>query len=57
MVDIPVKSYRVRRARKWPKHTLIPFGLRASKVSAGWGKTDSEAGQLEIMRAMPCQEV
>ena len=57
MVHIPVKSCRTRRARKCPKHILIPFGLRASKISAGWGKIDSEVGQLEIMRAMPCQEV
>lgn len=41
MVDIPIKKYRVRRAKKWLKRTLIPFGLRASKVSVKWRKSDT----------------
>ena len=40
MKDIPVKKYRVRRAKKWLKRTLIPFGIRAGKVSVKWNKTD-----------------
>lgn len=40
MVDIPVKKYRVRRARKWLKRTLIPFPVRASKVSVKWARPD-----------------
>lgn len=40
MLDIPVKKYRVRRARKWLIRTLIPFALRARKVSIKWGKSD-----------------
>ncbi len=43
MVDIPVKKYRVRRAKKWLKRTLIPFGVRASKVRAKWRKPDSKS--------------
>lgn len=40
MKDIPVKKYRVRRAKKWLKRTLIPFGMRAGKVSVKWNKAD-----------------
>lgn len=40
MVDIPVKKYRVRRARKWLQRTLVPFGLRASKIRVKWGERD-----------------
>ncbi len=40
MRDIPVKKYRVRRAKKWLKRTLIPFGIRAGTVSVKWNKTD-----------------
>lgn len=40
MIDIPVKKYRVRRAKKWLKRTLIPFALRAQKVSAKWSRPD-----------------
>ena len=38
--DIPVKKYRVRRAKKWLKRTLIPFGVRARKVHIKWNKSD-----------------
>lgn len=41
MTEIPVKKYRVRRAKKWLVRTLIPFSVRASKVSAMWRKPDS----------------
>ncbi len=41
MVEIPVKKYRVRRAKKWLMRTLIPFTLRAGKVSAKWRKADA----------------
>lgn len=41
MTQIPVKKYRVRRAKKWLKRTLIPFALRAGNVSVKWGKSDT----------------
>jgi len=40
MTDIPVKKYRLRRAKKWLKRTLIPFGVRAGKVTVKWKKPD-----------------
>lgn len=40
MVDIPVKKYRMRRAKKWLKRTLVPFAVRAKKVDAKWRKSD-----------------
>ncbi len=40
MTDIPVKKYRVRRAKKWLQRTLIPFPLRAGKVRIKWSKAD-----------------
>ena len=40
MTDIPVKKYRLRRARKWLKRTLIPFPVRAGKVRLKWSKAD-----------------
>lgn len=40
MVDIPVKKYRVRRAKKWLQRTLIPFAVRAKKVSVKWRKPE-----------------
>jgi hypothetical protein len=41
MVEIPVKKYRVRRAKKWLMRTLVPFAVRAGKVNAKWRKTDA----------------
>ena len=41
MTDIPVKKYRLRRAKKWLKRNLIPFALRARKVSIKWRKADT----------------
>lgn len=40
MVDIPVKKYRARRAKKWLMRTVIPFRIRASSVSTKWRKPD-----------------
>lgn len=40
MKDIPVKKYRVRRAKKWLKRKLIPFRMRAGKVAVKWKKPD-----------------
>ncbi len=40
MSDIPVKKYRLRRAKKWLKRTLIPFSLRAKKVNVKWSRPD-----------------
>jgi len=40
MADVPVKKYRVRRAKKWLKRTLIPFAVRAGKVRMKWRKSD-----------------
>jgi hypothetical protein len=40
VVEIPVKKYRVRRAKKWLKRSLIPFAMRAAGVSRKWRKAD-----------------
>jgi hypothetical protein len=40
MVDIPVKQYRMRRARKWLMRRLVPFSLRAGAVAGKWSKAD-----------------
>jgi len=40
MKDIPVKKYRVRRAKKWLKRKLVPFSLRAGKVISKWQRPD-----------------
>ncbi len=40
VIEIPVKKYRVRRAKKWLQRTLIPFAVRAKKVSRKWRKPD-----------------
>ncbi len=40
MADIPVKKYRVRRARKWLQHRLTPFRVRAGRVASLWNKPD-----------------
>ena len=40
MADIPVKKYRMRRARKWLKKKLVPFSMRAAGVSAKWNRSD-----------------
>jgi len=40
MTDIPVKKYRIRRAKKWLKRNLIPFPIRAGKVRVKWSKAD-----------------
>ncbi|MGI9235509.1 MAG: hypothetical protein ACR2RD_17900 [Woeseiaceae bacterium] len=41
MPDVPVKKYRVRRAKKWLVRTLVPFGVRAGKVRVKWNKADT----------------
>lgn len=53
MVDIPVKKYRVRRAKKWLKRTLIPFGVRASKVRVKWSKPDSKSWPPSSQAGVP----
>ena len=40
MTDIPVKKYRLRRAKKWLKRKLIPFPVRAAKVRVKWSRAD-----------------
>ena len=40
MADIPIKKYRLRRARKWLKNKLMPFPVRGALVSARWRKPD-----------------
>lgn len=40
MAEIPVKKYRIRRARKWLKRKLVPLSVQAGKVSAKWAKPD-----------------
>ena len=53
MVDIPVKKYRVRRAKKWLQRTLIPFGVRASTVRAKWRKPDSTSWPPSSQAGVP----
>ena len=53
MVDIPVKKYRVRRARKWLLRTLLPFPARASKIVRKWRKPDRQDWPLEPLRDAP----
>jgi len=53
MVDIPVKKYRVRRARKWLKKRLLPFSLRASQISAKWNKRDLASFPPESLEGVP----
>ena len=42
MVDIPVKRYRVRRARKWLRRNIVPFPVRAGAVAGKWAKPDRD---------------
>ena len=44
MTNIPIKKYRVRRARKWLRNRLVPFAVRAGSVSASWHKPDRRPG-------------
>lgn len=53
MVDIPVKKYRVRRAKKWLKRNLIPFGVRARNVSAKWRKPDRRNWPPDSKQGVP----
>lgn len=43
METIPVKKYRLRRARKWLSRTLVPFPIRAQAVAKKWQKPDRDA--------------
>ena len=42
MVDIPVKRYRVRRARNWLRRKLVRFPVRAGTVAGKWAKPDRD---------------
>lgn len=53
MTDIPVKKYRVRRAKKWLQRTLIPFPIRACKVFAKWNKADRNDWPPASQEGMP----
>lgn len=53
MADAPIKKYRFRRAKKWLKRTLIPFGLRASKVSSKCGKPDTTSWPPSAQAGVP----
>lgn len=53
MVDIPVKKYRVRRAKKWLQRNLIPFVVRANKVSSKWRKPDRADWPPASLEGMP----
>ncbi len=53
MTEIPVKKYRVRRAKKWLKRNLIPFALRAGKVRAKWSKADRSDWPLASQDDVP----
>lgn len=53
MVDIPVKKYRVRRAKKWLKRNLVPFAMRAAKVRVKWSKADNAAFPPRSQEGVP----
>ena len=53
MTEIPVKKYRLRRAKKWLKRTLIPFALRARKVSIKWCKGDTANWPPNTQKGVP----
>ncbi len=53
MVDVPVKKYRLRRAKKWLRRTLVPFPVRAGKVARKWQKPDRRDWPLEVLKDAP----
>ena len=53
MAAIPVKKYRVRRAKKWLIRTLVPFRLRAGKIAARWRKPDIRGWPPETQTDVP----
>lgn len=53
MVDVPVKKYRVRRARKWVQRNLVPFSLRANKIARKWTKPDLQEWPQEALADAP----
>jgi hypothetical protein len=53
MVEIPVKKYRARRARKWLKKKLVPFKVQAAAVSAKWHKPDRNRFPPQSLEGVP----
>ena len=53
MVEVPVKKYRVRRARKWLKKKVLPYSWRASQVSAKWNKSDLPVFPPKSLQGVP----
>jgi hypothetical protein len=53
MADIPVKKYRVRRARKWLKRKLVPFAVQAGRVAAKWDKPDRHRFPPQSLAGVP----
>jgi len=52
MTEIPIKKYRVKRAFKWLKRTVVPPGMLARDVARLWRKVPTDdwppAGQSEL---------
>ncbi len=53
MTEIPVKTYRMRRAGKWIRRTLLPFAMRANGILAKWNRPDVRVWPLEANRDAP----
>ena len=53
MVDIPVKKYRLRRARKWLKRNVVPFSVRAKAVHSKWRKPDRKDWPVAALSDAP----
>ena len=53
MTDIPVKKYRVRRARKWLKKKLVPTAFQQRSVAAKWRKPDLGHFPPESLAGVP----
>ena len=53
MADIPVKKYRLRRARKWLQRKLTPFRVRAGRVASAWNKPDRKTFPPQSLADVP----
>ena len=53
MVEVPVKKYRTRRAKKWLRRKLVPFSVRAGKVARKWNKPDRHDWPLDAQNDAP----
>lgn len=53
MIEIPVKKYRLRRAKKWLRRTLLPFAIRAKKVRRKWQRPDNNSWPPKNQQGAP----